>query len=345
MTKLPVKIALTVLCLALVLAMPFVVSSPAMLGDAMWAILEEGEDSGFVSLLIPAARAEVVTEEAPALPVDFTPGPAPDPACFNENGYEDDSIRVQMETREEDGVVYRIAWVEIASPTQLRTGIAGDKVTSKKTGTVLTLAERYNAVVAMNGDYFVDNPTKTSFEYRMGQKVRAKTNRLKDILIIDQNGDFHTFVKSQGITVEKNEVTAEGVEGPIINAFTFGPALVQKGQLLTCDKDYGYNPNGREPRSAIGQLDKLSYVMVIAEGRGESAGVTHQELADFMYSLGCIEAFNLDGGGTACMALPFHPDQDAFGANNGYYNELGGKERPQSDIIYFATAAGTESGK
>ena len=343
MTKLPVRIALTVLCLAFVLALPFVVSSPYLLGDAMWAMLEEGEDSGLSFLLFPAARAETAYDYE--LPVDFTPGYEPNPACFSDGGYEDDSIRVQMETREEEGVTYRIAWVEVSSPTQLRTGIAGDKVTSKKTGTVLNMAKQYNAVVAMNGDYFVDNPTKTSFEYRMNQKVRAKTNKLKDILIIDQNGDFHTFVKSQGITVNKNDVTAEGVEGPIINAFTFGPALVQQGQLLTCDKDYGYNPGGREPRSAIGQLDTLSYVMVIAEGRGDSAGVTHQELADFMYSLGCVEAFNLDGGGTACMALPYHPDQATFGASKGYYNVLGGSERPQSDMIYFATAVDPESWK
>jgi hypothetical protein len=79
---------------------------------------------------VSAARAEstvqVETEESPyALPLDFTSGFAPNPACFTEDGYEDDSIRVQMETREQDGTVYRIAWVEIASPSQLRTAIAG----------------------------------------------------------------------------------------------------------------------------------------------------------------------------------------------------------------------------
>ena len=69
------------------------------------------------------------------------------------------------------------------------------------------------------------------------------------------------------------------------------------------DTSYGYNPNGRQPRVAIGQLDRLSYVMVVADNAtaNDYIGVTHQELAEFMLELGCVEALNLDGGGTACM--------------------------------------------
>ena len=81
---------------------------------------------------------------------------------------------------------------------------------------------------------------------------------------------------------------------------------------------------------AIGQTGPLSYVLVLAEGRNkDSEGVTHQELADFMFDLGCIEAFNLDGGNTATMVF-----------NGGYYQtgRSSTNERAQSDCIYFATA-------
>ena len=74
--------------------------------------------------------------------------------------------------------------------------------------------------------------------------------------------------------------------------------------------------------------------MVIAEGRGESKGVTHQELADFMGGLDCQNAFNLDGGGSATMIF-----------NGQYYNALGGSPRSMSDIIYFATAVPAEDWK
>ena len=101
--KLPVRILLTFLCVAMVLAIPFVVSSPKLLEDAQWEIIdaldsmEAGEDAGWLSLLIPTARAE---EKEYSLPVDNSPGMKPNPALFTENGYEDDSIRVQIETRE-----------------------------------------------------------------------------------------------------------------------------------------------------------------------------------------------------------------------------------------------------
>lgn len=338
----PLRIIAALLCAALVLAMPFFLSSPAMLGEVKWQLLEDAAEAGALSFLLPAARAEEAgTDEAQTgdnfpgytLPIDFTPGYVPNQSGYTEAGYEDDSIRVQMETRQEDGVIWRIAWVEVASPTQLRTATAG-KLTSSNTARVKSMAVKNNAVVALNGDYFADNPTKTSFEYRMGQKVREKTNKLKDILIIDENGDFHTFIQSQGLSKQSPAATWEEETGhQIIQAFTFGPALVQGGTVLTISKDYGYNPGGREPRSAIGQTGALSYVLVVAEGRGESRGVTQQELAEFMGGLGCLEAYNLDGGGTAAMVY-----------QGEYYNTLAGSERAVSDIIYFATAVNPEGG-
>lgn len=332
------RVLTAALCAALVLAMPFFLSSPAMLGEVKWQLLEEMEDeAGALSWLLPTALAEEASadETIPdyTLPIDFTPGYAPDPSGYTDAGYEDDSIRVQMETREENGVIWRIAWVEVASATQLRTATAG-KLTSSNTARVKSMAVKNNAVVALNGDYFADNPTKTSFEYRMGQKVREKINKLKDILIIDENGDFHMFIQSQGLSKQNPADTWEKETGhQIMQAFTFGPALVQGGEVLTINKDYGYNPKGREPRSAIGQTGTLSYVLVVAEGRGESKGVTQQELAEFMGGLGCLEAYNLDGGGTAAMVY-----------QGEYYNTLAGSERAVSDIIYFASAVNPEGG-
>ena len=94
-------------------------------------------------------------------------------------------------------------------------------------------------------------------------------------------------------------------EYTILNGFTFGPALVKDGELLKTSKEYGYDPNGLTARTAFGQLDRLSYVMVIAEGvQKPERGVTHQQLANFMYSLGCRDAFNLDGGGSSAMYYP-----------------------------------------
>jgi len=333
--KLPVKILLSLLCAAMVLAMPFVVSAPNMLEDAQWEMIDildaEGE-SGLMSFLLPSARAE--EEESPyVLPVDMSPGMKPDPALFTDAGYEDDSIRVQMETRYiSDDIIWRIAWVEIASPTHLRTGYAGKTVkTNNSAAKVTEMAAKFNAVVAIGGDNYNANgeEAKHSFIIRMGEVRRTKLNRAKDILIIDENGDFHTFIKSQGADTFEKDTGHQ-----IINAFMFGPALIHEGEI-SVDPGYGFNPNGHQPRTAIGQLDRLSYVMVVADNASadDYKGVTHQQLAEFMLELGCVEAYNLDGGNSSVMAF-----------NGKIYNNKA-TERKIADIIYFASAVSTEDEK
>ncbi len=312
------------LALLMSLALPLLVPSGALLysqrtrlQEEVWA-LEDEVEGGLLDLLIPHARAE----ESPIapLPEGFAPGFPLDPEGFSEAGYEDESISLTLETVNQDGVVYRIARVVIAHPSQLRTAVAAPDAM------ISSMADKNNAVIAINADYMAKDPDKTTFEYRMGKKIRARRNRMKDLLIIDQNADFHLFVKW-----DLDQIKAFEAEGhQIVNAFTFGPALVKDGELLTLDPDYGYNPKGDEPRMAIGQTMPLEYVLVLAEGRSEeSRGVTHEELAAFMFDLGCMQAFNLDGGNSATMVF-----------NGGYYQSHRTKanERAQSDMIFFASA-------
>ena len=340
--KLPVRILLAVLCAAIILMMPFVISSPNMLNDIKMELMNDGEDEiDFGRMFFSSAMAEDELEEETleegefashpewALPLDFTPGSEPKADHYTENGYEDESIRVKMEHREmEDGTKMHIAYVQIADASQLRTGVANpEKVGSSKTSSVSALAKKYNAVIAVNGDNYVDNPTKTSFEYRMTQKIRSKTNRYKDILVIDDQGDFHLFVKSKGIKEFPNELKQMGRK--LVNAFTFGPALVIDGELMEIDEEYGYNPHGREPRTAIGQMGRLSYVLVVIEAKNRtgSSGFSQTKLGEFMHELGCRQAFNLDGGNSAEMIFG---EQTMKGMP-------GGDERQLSDIIYFAS--------
>ncbi|MBR6706634.1 MAG: phosphodiester glycosidase family protein [Clostridia bacterium] len=308
--KKSVHILLTAVCVLMCLCLPFILCSASSMAEGA----EEEKAAG-----------------AKALPVDFSAGSVPDPEGWTENGYSDDTITVRAETREEDGVIWRIVYVDIAHPSQLRTATAG-KLSSTKVARPSSMAESKNAIAAINGDYFSNDPNKTTFEYRQGQKIRQKTNKKKDLLIIDMDGNFHTFIKcgADG-KAELEKYLDEG--GTIMDAFTFGPVLVKGGMRMRMDTEYGYNPNGREPRAAIGQMGELSYVLVVAEGRSASSdGVTHQELADFMFGLGCIEAFNLDGGNSA--TLIFHGDF--------YMNRTPSSERSQSDIIYFASAREAE---
>ena len=349
--KLPVRILLILLCAALIIALPFTVSAPNMLNVVKMELMTEGDDEDeidFGRLLFSAAKAEEETAEAEddleveelaegefashpewALPLDFTPGQEPDAERFTENGYEDESIRVRIEEQDmDDGTKMFVAYVQIADPSQLRTGVANpEKVGSNKTKSVGAMAKAYQAVIALNGDNYVDNPTKTTFEYRMAKGIRSKTNKTKDILVIDDQGNFRLFVKSKGIKELPDQLKKEG--RTIVSAFTFGPALVKDGTLLELDENYGYNPNGREPRAAIGQTGPLSYVLVIiqAQERNGKTGFSQGKLAEFMYNLGCVQAFNLDGGNSAEMVFGDQVIKGQYGAD----------DRTLSDIVYFAT--------
>jgi exopolysaccharide biosynthesis protein len=58
----------------------------------------------------------------------------------------------------------------------------------------------------------------------------------------------------------------------------------------------------RHPRAAVGWNDRyLFLVEVDGRQRGLSVGMTLDELARFLARLGCKEAMNFDGGGSATL--------------------------------------------
>ena len=132
------RIILYILAVAFVLSLPFYVPSGAMLGDERSLLMdalpmedesESDEGAWLTNLLFPRAQAAEAQPALAPLPIDFAPGLAPNPALFKEDGYEDASISLKLETRDEEGVRWRIAWVTIQDPSQMRTATAG-KLTS-----------------------------------------------------------------------------------------------------------------------------------------------------------------------------------------------------------------------
>ncbi|NLX82304.1 MAG: phosphodiester glycosidase family protein [Clostridiales bacterium] len=262
------------------------------------------------------------------LPLDLNLGGSlPNPAGFTAQGYEDESISLSIETRDfEKNVRAYIVRVTVKSPTQLHTAIAR-KPNDNWVARPLLMAKAKNAVFAINGECYVQR-TRDSFVYRQGQVIRNKPDPMKDVLVIDEQGDFHVFV-SQEKDEEIHQYLASG--GTIVNAFSFGPALVIDGKVVTTREDYYFNPKEKLPRSVIAQTGPLSYMFVEIEGaRGDC--FTHQQMADFMGELGVVTAYNLDGGQSSVMVF-----------NNKFLDRnTSNTERDQSDIIYVASSIGGE---
>ena len=261
-----------------------------------------------------------------SLPIDFSGGYKPDQANYTKDSYEDASLSVKMEKRDIDGVRYDIAWIKVASPTQLRTAIAGkpNEVIAEKPG---RMARKVNAVVAINGDFYTQR--KDGLIYRQGEAFRYALNPEKDILVIDDLGDLHVFLNGDNQTAELLAFMQSG--RTIVNAFTFGPAIVKDGQALPIPDTYltRFDSNIRAPRTVIAQIGPLEYVFVEAEGRvAHSKGVTTDQMGEFMVTLGVQTAYCMDGGNSSIMLF-----------NNKYYDSnYASAERPQSDIIYVCSA-------
>lgn len=82
-----------------------------------------------------------------------------------------------------------------------------------------------------------------------------------------------------------------------------GPYLVKNNEVfvdMTAEKLASIG--GKNPRSAIGYTQDNNLIMVAIDGReGASVGMTLMQLASFMQSIGCVNAINLDGGGSTVM--------------------------------------------
>ncbi len=88
-----------------------------------------------------------------------------------------------------------------------------------------------------------------------------------------------------------------------------GPALVKNGQVnITYNQEVmwgsGVGLDNRDPRTAVGYTSNKHVIILVADGRQTiSEGLSLPELAQVFVNLGCVEAMNLDGGGSTQMAL------------------------------------------
>ena len=279
---------------------------------------------GLLAVLLPSASpltAAYAQAVFAPLPLDDAPCPAPDPAAYlaDGKGFQDASLSVGIEEMRAYDTTILIARVKIADPSQLRTAMAAKFGTSRDMPGA-RLAKRYNAVFAINGDYF--NFDSKGYVVRQGTLYRDNPREGGDVLLIDDRGDLHIM---QSATSE----SLAAFPGKVINTFSFGPALVMDGQAVAISDNLQIASGKPTQRMVIGQDGPLSYVCVATEGPENpgSVGLTLSQAAELMQSLGCQTAYNLDGGSSSTMVL-----------GDTKINALSThKVRSICDILYFAT--------
>lgn len=135
---------------------------------------------------------------------------------------------------------------------------------------------------------------------------------------IERSNDFLYFGEGSGSTNRNFENTFRIVKriesaelGTRVNAedITNGVSRLIKNRQIDLtwqhEKASKSFAESRHPRTAVAKLKDGRFLMVTVDGRqpGVSVGMTLHELAEYLLSLGAVDAMNLDGGGSTTMVL------------------------------------------
>ena len=213
-----------------------------------------------------------------------------------------------------------VADVEVTEGTSILSAFANNTYGRNITDTTSNMAEENNAVLAINGDYY--GARQSGYVIRNGVVYRNQGSNGED-MVISKDGTL-SFIS------ESDTNTDSLIQNQAWQVLSFGPALVENGQIAVTENDEVGRAMASNPRTAIGTVDKNHYLFVVSDGRtSESAGLSLYELANFMKSLGATNVYNLDGGGSSTMVFQGEV------VNNPTTNGNKISERAVSDILYI----------
>lgn len=259
-------------------------------------------------IISSAAAAQAATWETPCIeaPYDWT--------------YQDEMRAISIKKIGMDQSVCYAVDVQIREVSAFHAGLAQGGFE-----TVSAMAQRAGAVLAINADDYGSH--QYGVIMRNGEILRIH-DTTRHMLAILPDGSFET-VSDPAAEAPKTlaeRLQATGVE----NTFEFGPVLVEDGQAVDFPSSFDVistRSTRREPRTAIGMIAPLHYVILIVDGRqpGYSEGVSLQTLQQMFVDFGAQTAINLDGGGST----------ELWFQGETLNQPAGGHERKLSDCIWF----------
>jgi exopolysaccharide biosynthesis protein/putative flippase GtrA len=240
---------------------------------------------------------------------------------ITETSYQDSNIQITIEIIREYNTDIYIADVVISDIAYLKTALAQNTYGRNIKETTSDMADEHDAILAINGDYY--GFRSAGFVIRNGVLYQSTTRSgSSEALVINADGSFEIIDEGSS---DAQTLYDEGA----LQVFTFGPGLIEDGEISVTSNSEVSQSMSSNPRTAIGMIDELHYIFVVSDGRtSQSAGLSLVELAEVMQEYGCTEAYNLDGGGSATMVF------NGEVINNPTDGHSYG-ERKVSDIIYI----------
>ncbi len=226
-----------------------------------------------------------------------------------ENGswlYVTQDLRVEI-TRYRQATPTKLVWyiADIRSENEpMKTITFNEERPGRTNGLPETMAQTHKAVYAQSGDFYsyrVANDKRTGIIIRNGEIIYSKTYT-KPVMALPSLDNAAFFPSGDMKVFESHEHTAqEYIDMGASDVLAFGPILLRDGVI---NPVMYTNFTHEEPRSAIGIIEPGHYIGMLVEGRTEfSEGCGLKFMAETLYDLGCTDALNLDGGGTAAMVF------------------------------------------
>ncbi|MDD6565097.1 MAG: S-layer homology domain-containing protein [Clostridiales bacterium] len=141
----------------------------------------------------------------------------------------------------------------------------------------------------------------------------------KYVFVMDVDGQAEYFDMLSHLAVGDTVVFRNSVYGAERNDWTSASHIMSSigGRLLNNGVVGSGFSAGTAPRTAVGVKDNGNIIFYTIDGRqsGYSKGVTIASLAKRMQELGCVDAINLDGGGSTAIGGIF-PGSESFLVTN-----------------------------
>ncbi|GAP15689.1 hypothetical protein LARV_03481 [Longilinea arvoryzae] len=283
-----------------------------------------------------SAYSETISETLPALAGSTATAGAAAQSATNaavssdDWNYVSDSVSISIKEvttgSGQDKVTYYVADVTLSDATDLASAFANNQFGRNITEYTSVIAAENNAIFAVNGDYY--GFRTDGIQIRNGVIYRDEPARTGLAFYLD--GSMKIYDETQ---TSAEELLAAGVW----NTLSFGPALLENSQIaanlgnVEIDTNFGnHSIQGSNPRTGVGMISANHFVFVVVDGRspGYSRGVTLAEFAGIFQSLGCTDAYNIDGGGSSTMYFMGRVVNNPLGKN---------KERGTSDILFIGS--------
>ena len=194
-----------------------------------------------------------------------------------------------------EGATYNGWMMVVHDPSRVITGVCRENFNSKPGLELYEIAQRYDAVAAINGGGFSDSGG-------VGNGGQPSGLVISNGQVLNKGGsgshDIVVGFNQDNVLIIGKMTSKQALEKGIRDALAFGPALVVNGEAATVKG----SSSGLNPRTAIGQRADGAVLMLVIDGRqASSLGATYADLIKVMLDYEAVNAINLDGGSSSLM--------------------------------------------